>query len=919
MLETSNGPYADINWTTRRALIKDKSGNSIYDKNVTFPDYFTDTAVNITASKYFHKSVEKEEVNLRDMFDRVSNTITDWGKKQKYFATNEEEANFNFKLKYYQVHQMFAFNSPVYFNMGVTDKVQASACFILSIEDNMESIANVGCIESKIFKKGSGSGMNLSGLRSKYENINGQTGYASGCVSFLKVHDTFANVIKSGGSLRRSAKLACLDVVHPDIDEFVDCKKFEEEKLQALKAAGIKARPGCELSDEVFFQSTNLSVQVSDDFMDCVLNNKKWHTRYVTTGKIHKEYDAQDLLYHIAKRTWETGDPALQYSDAINRFNTVSNDGRIRSSNPCGEFLFLDDSACNLVVINLVKFFVYNEESKKYFFKFDLFRDVIETIITAQDIIVDNSVYPTDKITENSKKYRPLGLGYTNLGSLLMLLGLPYDSTEGRNVAALITALMTGVAYQKSNKLATKLGAFERFNDNKTPFYNVLKRHTSALETLYDSINVVKNNDIVSELLSYNEHVWNVDLKKIVDSNGLFRNAQVTLLMPSGTTSFLLDAQTTGVEPEFSHVKYKRLSNTDDGVIKITSDVTKKCLENLGYCDSDIKEIECFITDDKALDLCKCLKKEHRQILHTSNNKNTNQIIHYTGHIKMLAAVQPFISGGISKTVSFPEDCTVEDIYNCYIESWQMGLKGVAIYRDGSKSYQPLSTGKDDEEETEAEEMVAYIEDSIRSGDYKKDDNLIKYMHSILAKRKLPDERAAINHKFSVDRVKGYLTMGMFGDKTLGEVFIKISKEGSTLSGLLDCLATIVSISLQGGIPLRDIVEKMIWQKFEPYGFTENKDIRTATSIVDYIFKYLGMKFLSKEDRMDLGLYKQEDKQEENNDFDDAIAEKTKITRNLNNNFAGSGKICGTCGGITVLKGSCHVCMICGSNDGSCG
>ena len=1352
-------PYKDINFVKRHAIIKSKDGEDIYNKEVIFPDYFSDTAVNIVASKYFHKSIEKEEVDIRDMIDRVSNCISDWGENQNYFS-GEERDIFNYKLTNFQINQLFAFNSPIYFNCGVTAKVQASACFILDVEDNMESITNVMSIEGKIFKKGSGSGMNLSPLRSKYEYINEQTGVASGPVSFLKVHDTLANVIKcitkdtylftnygllqikdfidtsdkieegfyeiesnkpqllnykyeledvshiyygkeeklqkiklkstgleikgttehpiltltkdftlewkklskinigdyaavtrkmetwgktyptfenfkpqllytrrnitypkvidknlarilgyliadgfidskirrirygkndkvtvedfcscfekvfgtnirsnfstniqkgrfdetysitlewaglfsffefiglegnhankkeipwcilqspkeivveflkayfesdsclhkgsilnsgsvsekltkqtqqlllnlgilasrkdvirdgrpyyqlnmlgdevdkfmvfigfltdsknklyvkkqnrksnidcvpyllqklrskmvktggyykcvdgtikhiklgifeysstsnisfnrvvkenilqkikiidsemyntlkfivdnnifwdkiklkenldrkervydftlpgthtfvangiinhnSGGSLRRSAKLACLNMDHPDIEDFIDCKKYEEEKLSALRDAGIKPRPGCELSDEVFFQSTNLSVRPSNAFMEQVINNGTWDTKYVTTGKTHKTYNARELLYKVAKRTWEMGDPGIQFDDTINEWNTVSNDGRIDSSNPCSEYLFLNNSSCNLAVLNLIKFF--DKTDTGYAFNFDLFKDVVETVITAQDIIVDGAVYPTDKIKENSKNYRPLGIGYTNLGSLLMLLGLPYDSDNGRQIASYITALMTGVAYQTSNKLAKKMGAFNRFDANKDPFYGVLIKHSNKVDNLI-------SNTVDSIIKTLEESLFDVwkNICRLTDNNAPFRNAQVSLLMPSGTTSFLLDAQTTGIEPEYSHVKYKRLSNTNDSIIKITSDITKKCLENLGYKDKDILEIECYITDDKSLDLCRCLKKEHKAILDTSTNIYNNQTIHYSGHIKMLAAVQPFISGGISKTVNFPNNCTVDDIFKCYIESWKLGLKGVAIYRDGSKSYQPLSVKNDNENDIEDD-----IEDDIKSENYPSDDRLIKYMHSILAQKKLSDEVPSITHKFSVGQVKGWITSGMYPTGDLGQIFIDVSKQGSTLSGLFDCISILTSISLQRGVPLKDIVEKMIYQTFSPSGFTSNPQIRTATSIVDYIFKYLGLRFLSKEEQIELGLIKEE---EVYNYFgDEQIESESKETiKKVTRKSIGSGKICIRCGGDTIRKGSCDVCMVCGDS-GACG
>jgi len=899
-LEIEGDPYADINWTKRLASIKSKEGDVIYEKSVTFPDYFSDTAVNITASKYFHKSITHEENNLKDLIDRVSDTIDRWC----------PEDDLSYKLKHYQIHQVFAFNSPVYFNLGLTESPQASACFILSIDDDMKSITDTMCVESKIFKKGSGSGMNLSKIRSKHEFINGQTGQASGPVSFLKVHDNLAQIIRSGGALRRSAKLACLNMDHPDIEEFIDCKKFEEEKLTVLRNAGIKPRPGCELSDEVYFQSTNLSVRPSNKFMEQVLNGGDWSTRYVTTGEIHKTYKAKDLLMRVAQRTWEMGDPAIQFDDTVNDWNTVLNDGRISSSNPCSEFLFLDNSSCNLASINLIKFF--DKTSNGYNFNFNMFKDVVETVITAQDTIIDFASYPTELIMKNSIDYRPLGLGFTNLGSLLMLLGLPYDSNEGRLLSSYLTALLTGIAYQTSNKLAKQKGAFNRFDKNKNSFYKVLRKHHDCLDDLIQTNSNAFDNSVIDDLMYNCIDVWK-NIGILVNSGESFRNSQVTLMAPCGTIGYLMDSQTTGIEPEYSHVKYKRLSNTDSGVIKLTSDMTKKCLENLGYNDREVKEIECYITDDKPLALCKCLKYEHNDILNTSTNTYKDQTIHYSGHIKMLGAVQPFISGGISKTASFSNEATVEDIYNCYIESWKLGLKGVAIYRDGSKSYQPLTIAKAPEHKTEDYEIDLEDEDSVLNNLYH-DDRLIKYMHSILAKKKLPNDRAAINHRFTVDQIKGYLNLGMFENGELGEVFIKMSKEGSTLSGLLDCLGTLTSISLQRGVPLKDIVEKMCYQQFNPSGFTSNPQIRTATSIVDYIFKYIGMKFLKKEDQLELGLIKEE---EPDINFENSNPTK-QIVYNKKQSI-GNGKICDRCSHIMILKGTCYTCVNCFSSTGSCG
>lgn len=898
--KTAN-PYEGINFVPRRAIIFNKDGEIIFEKSVIFPDYFSDNAVNIVSDKYLSKSESNNETDLRQLFDRVSNEISKCGFSLGYFKNEQERDDFNYKLKYYQARQYFSFNSPVYFNVGINDKFQASACFILDVQDDMESIANVGVVESKIFKKGSGSGMNLSPLRSKFEPVGHYAGFASGPVSFLKVHDTFAGVVRSGGSLRRSAKMACLNIDHPDIDEFIECKKYEEEKLKALKKSGIEPRPGYELSDEVYFQNTNLSVRVKNDFMRAVLDNKTYSTKFVTTGKIHETFKARDKLYKIAERSWDCGDPCLLFHDNTNDWNTCANDGEINSCNPCAEFVFLDNSACNLAAINLLKFFSI-DENYSYSFDFETFNDIVKTVITAQDILVSSSTYPTEKITENSISYRPLGLGYTNLGATLMYLGLPYDSNRGREIASFLTSLLTGCAYKTSNEIANNLGAFSRFQDNKSSFYKVLNKHIECNETLCKNT----NNHLTSTMFkTFAKNVWD-EIKDIIKNDGEFRNAQVTLLAPCGTTSFLMDAQTTGIEPEFSHVKYKRLSNTDSGVIKITSNIVHDTLKNLKYTDDEIISIENYIKSHNTVYNCPDIDEKDYKIFDTSCGNNT---IDYMAHVKMMAAVQPFLSGSISKTVNMPNNCTIEDVFKIYLEAWSMGLKGITIYRDGSKSEQPLSVSDDDDEDED--------DDDITDIDLNNRDKLVKAIHSILAERKLPEERAAINHKFSINSLKGYLNCGLYENGDLGEIFITISKEGSTLSGLLDCLATLTSISLQRGVPLKDIVDKMMYQKFEPAGFTSNKNIKVAFSVVDYIYRYLGLKFLNENDQKELGLIKSDNNNLENTEEEKPLLKESNLKRIISNNFAGP--MCSRCGAIMIKKGACNTCMNCGSNDGACG
>jgi ribonucleoside-diphosphate reductase alpha chain len=740
-------------------------------------------------------------------------------------------------------------------------------CFILSINDNMESITELSKTEAKIFKRGSGSGVNLSNLRSSKEEVSGG-GKASGPVSFLKAHDVLAGVIKSGGTLRRSAKLACLNIEHPDIEEFIDCKIFEEEKLAVMRNNNIQNRTGYDLADEVFFQNTNISVRIPDDFMLRVITDQSWSTKYVKTGEIHKTYSARSLLRKIAKTSWKVADPGIQFHDTVNKWNTLGDTEVINASNPCSEFLSIDDTSCNLASINLIKFF---EKPDDYSFNSELFNNVIQNVIKAQDILIDNSEYPNEKITINSKKYRNLGLGYTNLGGLLMWLGLPYDSKEGRHIAALITAAMTGTGFNTSADLADKLGPFEEFEKNKHSFMKVLDRHFEEVQKLLIPDDTIRFSNklipIVETLVEYCKNIWNEVMKREI-----FRNAQISLLAPTGTISSIMNSITTGIEPEYSLVRYKRLAGSDGATLKYTNSIIPESLKNLGYSEIEIpKIIDELINETKSEKTL--IKPEHLDIFLTAANlPGTDKCINYMGHLKMCAAVQPFLSGAISKTINVPKDCTVDDLYNLYIEAWKLGLKGVTIYRDGSKNFQPLSTCNESNQ------------------------------HFELTRKKLPAERSAITHKFKVGNSEGYLTCGMYPETSkLGEIFINISKEGSVLSGFADALATIISISLQYGVPLKDIVNKLSYLKFEPNGFTSNPDIRIASSIVDYIARYIGMKFLSKEDQEELGLILHE------------IENKEKIKDSED------GECCPNCGSLMRKLGSCYLCVNCGYNAGSCG
>lgn len=868
-------PYQGINFVNRRAQIYDKDGKLIFDEVVEYPDFYDDNSVNITASKYLCNEAKNKETSLKQMLDRISNTITNWGVDLQYFD-EETSKEFNYDLKYYQIHQFFSFNSPIYFNVGIREQPQCSACFILEVNDDMESIFETGKLESLIFKWGSGSGMNMSRLRSSKEPVRGG-GNASGPVSFLKAHDTAAGVIKSGGTLRRSAKLACLDMDHPDILKFIHCKEKEEEKLRILEENGITADEGYEMSDHVFFQNTNISVRIPDEFMKSVEDDNGWWTRNVLNGEKCEKFKARELLRHISKLAWKTADPGIQFRDNINKWNTCKTTGEIRSSNPCGEFMAVDNTSCNLAALNLMKFFYINDKGE-ICFDLELFRKVITQVITAQDIIIDKSSYPSIKISNNSCKLRPLGLGFSNLGALLMWLGFPYDSDEARLITSAITALMTGIAYTVSNELAKVKGPFAKFNDNKKSFYEVIKLHKEHVDGLDEKIEnkLCSRRNLIETIVGSAIKTWEY-LDNICENGAEFRNSQVTLLAPTGTTSFLMGCSTTGIEPDFSLIKYKKLSGNGGAVIKIINSVVNFALENLGYQPFEIKKLEEELISKNHFENSKVLKAAHLPIFDTAIVPDGgSRSISYMAHINMLEAVQPFISGAISKTVNLAEKTTVDDIYNLYLTAWKKGLKGITIYRDGSKNYQPLANKEKREKFPKP--------------------------------KKLGDEREARIHKFRIGGMKGYITTGLYEDGSLGEVFLDVAKEGTTMSGLLDSIGIITSLALQHthGTILKDLVERLKDQKFEPSGFTGKQPINNASSIVDYVFKYLGWKFLSEEDRKELGL-----------DYDiEDQGPSLKVHSPLL--ISSDSPPCNRCGSMMVKKGSCFWCDNCGENSGSC-
>jgi len=1249
----SKDPYEGIEFEMKHIEIKNKENKITFSENIAFPKNFDDGHAAIVASRYLCNNAKLKETSLKQMIDRVSDTITNWAREQGYFADDKTQYNeFNYKLKYYQIHQYFAFNSPVYFNIGLVDDPQSSACFILKIDDDMKSIFEVAGIEAEIFKHGSGTGMNISPLRSSKETV-ARGGKASGPCSFLRCHDIDAGTIKSGGTLRRSAKMVCMNIDHPDIEEFIEVKDHEEEKLRILRDAGFKPRDGYEMSDEVFYQNTNISVRLSDNFMDAAEKDNDWWTTYVKTGELCKKYKARDLMVKIAEHAWKTGDPGIMFSDTFNNWHTCINSGEINSTNPClpiwapvltpngyryfgqlrnkifinnkeyecsdviktksnekvyevelkngmciyatkdhliktnredvelqnlkindqikmcydkisyefnqdeyekgfiagylfsdgsiinessgekfinfslgieefefedyfekllkkhipnisdlkytphyqkpdtcydfkiwrkevvkyiltnifksenkdsfnlleenksisyqkgfveafitfdghvlnrkynkvikinqsgdrgytilkqiqlvlaslgiygnltisnhekdiirdekechyqtswvievpdiwefakefklyspekqnrieqiisvpkkhptritnlkeyqqiknirlfseedvydinvpnlsyfvtcgavvhncGEFSFIDNSSCNLAAINLLKFFI------KSIFQFDFdyatFKDVVETMITAQDILINKSSYPTEEIKNNTINFRPLGAGFTNLGALLMYLGLPYDSDEGRTITSLLTALETSIAYETSVRLAVGLGEFKGFKENQDTFYNVLKQHYVHFGILCANCD---RTELINTLIRFVEISQN-NIKNFIENNAPFRNATTTLIAPTGTTSSLMEAFTTGCEPEFSLIRYKTLSGSENAVLKFVNPIVGVALRNLGYNEHEINFIIKYIEENGHVDDCEKLKPEHLPIFDTSMApRGCNRMIDYMGHVKMCAAIQPFISMAISKTINLPNSATVGDIYNLYIKAWKMGLKGITIYRDGSKSFQPLSANKEEIEiisENSGEWSNAF---KIDKSDL---EEAIKGMKP--KRRKLPDERVAFRHKFRIGSIEGYLSPGLYDNGELGEIFIDLAKEGTLTSGMVDSIATITSIAIQYGVPLKDLVDKMMYRRFDPSGFTSNPDIRSCTSIVDYIFRYLGMKYLSEEDKRELGLL---------------LVEKETIEKEINityNSHQDAAPTCPSCGSFMRILGSCWTCTQCAWSEGSCG
>jgi len=974
-------PYDEIEWDLRTAQITDSHGGVIFEqKNVEVPKDWSMTATNIVASKYLHGKLNmpERETGVRQLVARVAETIRDWGHAQGYFKTADDAATFHDELAHILLRQYAAFNSPVWFNVGcdriepnsdgqnwhwnaqtqsvefgVTGyrKPQCSACFINSVKDSLDSILTLAKTEGMLFKWGSGTGTNLSPLRGSTETLSGG-GTASGPLSFMKGFDAFAGVIKSGGKTRRAAKMVILNVDHPDIIDFIECKQKEEAKAHALVSMGYDgSHPDSDAYSSIFFQNANNSVRVTDDFMYAVIRDTDFSTRSVTDHSVVKTYKAKELLNKISEATWHCGDPGMQYDTTVNRWHTSKNTARINASNPCSEYMFLDDSACNLASLNLLKF------APNGTFDVEAYRHAVDILITAQEILVDNAGYPTQSIMANSHDYRPLGLGYANLGALLMAAGHPYDSDAGRDYAACVTAIMCGEAYLQSSRIAelcepltpateptkknlseTNLGASighvgtavsavqatakpsapgtmpggacPGWYINREPFLDVIRMHRA-------SVNGINKGNVPTALYEASKQCWDEALQH-GEKHG-YRNSQVTVLAPTGTIGFMMDCDTTGIEPDLALVKYKKL--VGGGMIKIVNNTVPTALFKLGYTHEQTDAIVSYIDATGTIEGAPHVKEDDLAVFDCSFKpaKGTRSI-HYTGHLRMMAAAQPFISGAISKTVNLPESASIDDISDAYLQAWKLGLKAVAIYRDGCKKSQPLSaagTKTASAEKSSASQVV------IEEADLNAPPRAVRH--------KLQEERMSVTHKFKVGDHEGYITVGLYPNGDPGELFVKMAKEGSTVSGLMDSFALAVSLALQYGVPLKTFCEKFAHTRFEPSGWSGNPDIGYAKSIMDYIFRWLQLRFLTGQQQMlfenlrpKLSAFNSQPS--ENGDVE-ASAQKPEI-RSLKPGSVhaadalssivdlGDAPSCSFCGSIMTRNGSCYRCMSCGSTSG---
>jgi ribonucleoside-diphosphate reductase alpha chain len=917
--------YEQIAWTKRDSELKNPfTGEIVFQqKNVEIPEQWSLNALNIVAQKYFTGTpgTKEREASLKQLIDRVVDTIVRQGQQEGYFDTATEAETFREELKYVLASQRAAFNSPVWFNIGAPERAQqASACFILGVADTMPSILQWYTDEGMIFKGGSGSGVNVSPIRSSVEPLGKSAGTASGPLSFMRGADASAGAIKSGGKTRRAAKMVILNIDHPDIEEFIWCKSIEEDKARALQAAGFDMSLDGKDIFSVQYQNANNSVRVTDEFMKAVEADGDWELKAVSTGKTVRTVKARHLFRQFAEAAWRCADPGMQFDTVINRWHTTPNAGRINGSNPCSEYMHLDNSACNLASINLLKYL--NDD-----FSFDVerFKHTVELIFTAQEILVGYSQYPTERITKNARAYRELGIGYANLGALLMAQGLPYDSEEGRAQAAAITAILTGHAYATSAKLARKVGPFSGFHKDREGMLRVLRMHREAVSHIDASL--------VSEgLLDAAATAWD----EAVELGELYgvRNSQASVLAPTGTIGLMMDCDTTGIEPDLGLVKVKKL--VGGGTMSIVNQTVPRALRALGYSTEQVNDIVAYIDTEKTIIGAPHFRTEHEPVFACSMGDNS---IHYLGHVKMMAAVQPFLSGAISKTVNMPETATVEDIEQLHIDAWKMGLKAVAIYRDNCKVAQPLSMAKKDG----ADQKVP-----AKDGLTTSDDGKIVLKGAV--RRKLPRKRSSRTYRFVVADLEGFFTVGEYPDGTPGELFISVSRQGSTLAGLMDSFAISVSHGLQYGVPLKSYVKTLRGTSFAPFGITDDPEIRTASSVTDYIVRRLALDYLSFDDRLELGLASLDDMPEEQtsllevSDEDNETPEipsashHTAVTvesvsaaaqtqpmapvvpketvakkQAIKDDMA---PMCYNCGNQTQRSGSCYVCTSCGSTTG---
>jgi len=927
-------PFQTVEWELRDAVISGADGRIFFEqRGVEFPKTWSQTATNVVVQKYFRGTLNspERESSVRAMIARVADTIYGWGKADSYFKSEQDAWAFRDELVHLLLHQKMAFNSPVWFNVGVEEHPQCSACFINAVDDSMGSILTLAKTEGMLFKYGSGTGSNLSSLRSSREHLNGG-GTASGPVSFMRGFDAFAGAIKSGGKTRRAAKMVILNVEHPDVVDFIDCKAIEEKKAWALIDAGYDG--GFNVVggayDSVNYQNANHSVRVTDEFMNAVMRDGDWSTKSVTDGKKVETFKARDVMRKMADAAWICGDPGIQYDTTINDWHPCINTSRINASNPCSEYMFLDNSACNLASLNLRRFQRADGDLDP-----ESFRRACATTITAMEIIVDNSKYPTEQIGENSYKFRPLGLGFANLGALLMSRSLPYDSEPGRAYAAAITALMCGEAYRQSAKIsADATGPFAGYQDNETPFLKVMRKHRAACDRIDSAL-------VPYDLMQAAKDSWDGAIE--LGTKYGFRNGQTTVLAPTGTIAFLMDCDTTGVEPDIAIVKYKRL--VGGGLLKIVNQTIPEALTKLGYSDKEVEAIIGHIDATDTIENAPHLKDEHLPVFDCAfRSSNGTRSIHYMGHLRMMAAVQPFLSGAISKTVNLPTDCTVEDIEDAYIKAWQMGLKAIAVYRDGCKRTQPLSMNLKQATSNGSVSPIAAIAAAAVNIDplellAPEERRLVEALRlrksrvpgpPMANRYKLPDERASFTHKFSIGGHEGYITTGMYEDGSPGEIFVRMAKEGSVIAGLMDSFATSISLALQHGVPLTVLIEKFKGTRFEPSGFTGNQEIPIATSIMDYLFRWLAIRFPSdgssgladrhpaaRNSQLDLPkipLLSKDFISVEVKGGDAAqIAVEVKDRAWVQETDAPP---CHECGTLMVRNGACHKCPNCGSTSG---